>query len=305
MDLNKIKAKLEALNQENTSGGSSYADKFWKPELGKHTVRIVPSAFDPDNPFTELLFHTTKGMVKYPILSLSNLGQQDPVEDFIKQLRATSDKDNWSLSGKISPKTRYFVPVIVRGEEEKGVRLWNIGPTIYKSLLQLAADEEIGDFTDIVTGTDLIVEKVKGDPYPETSVRARRSSSVLSEDPEKVKEWLKEENQPKAVDCFKHFTYDEIKNYLQAYLTGKPVDAPATAEAAASPASTPAPAPAPATTAPEVTEKAANSITAAEAKPAVTFGVKKASSQKPVASDVSQKFKDLFEDDDEDMFEGK
>jgi hypothetical protein len=223
MDLTKIKAKLEALNQENSSG-SSYADKFWKPELGKHFIRIVPSAFDPSNPFTELLFHTTKGMVKYPVLALTNLGQQDPVVDFIKQLRATSDKENWSLSGKISPKLRYFVPIIVRGEEDKGVRLWNIGPVIYKSLLQLAADDEIGDFTDIVTGTDMIVEKVKGDPYPETTVRARRSSSKLSEDPEQVKLWLAPESQPKAVECFKHFSYEEIKKMLEAYITGKPVE---------------------------------------------------------------------------------
>lgn len=223
MDLSKIKAKLEALNSDS-SGKSKYADQFWTPPFGKTTIRIVPSAYDATNPFTELQFHTTSGMVKYPVLALSNIGQQDPVEDFIKKLRETSDKDNWSLSGKISPRTRYIVPIIVRGEEDKGVRLWNIGATVYKSLLQLAADDEIGDYTDITTGTDIIVEKTKAEPYPETSVRARRASSVLSEDPELVKKWLSEEHQPKPVDCFRHYSYEDIKKMLEAYLTGKPAE---------------------------------------------------------------------------------
>ena len=224
MDLAKMRARLAALNNES---GTNFADNFWKPEVGKTEIRIIPSALDPDNPFTELMFHSAKGMFKYPVLSLTNFGQQDPIEEFIKELRSTSDRDNWSLSGKISPKPRYFCPVIVRGEEEKGVRLWNIGPGIYKALLSLAADEEIGDFTDIVNGTDMVVEKTAAKTpgsFPEITVRAKRKSSPLSTDAAKVEEWLKAENQPKAIDCFRRFDYDYIKKCLEAYLSGKPVD---------------------------------------------------------------------------------
>ena len=44
-----------------------------------------------------------------------------------QQLRKTSDKENWSLAKKIEPKMRVFVPVIVKGEEDKGVRMWQFG----------------------------------------------------------------------------------------------------------------------------------------------------------------------------------
>lgn len=220
MDLSAIKAKLEALNQENQNSGVDNSKNFWKPDFGKTVIRIVPSAFDKDNPFTELRFHSNKDMVKYPILALSNMGKQDPVEDFILKLRETHDKENWSLSGKLEPKTRYFVPVIVRGEEDKGVRLWNIGITIYKALLQLAADEEIGDFTDVTDGVDITVTKVKGDPYPETTIMPKRNNSPLSDNPKEVENWLK--NQPKPVDCFRHYEYDYIKKLLESFLTGKP-----------------------------------------------------------------------------------
>lgn len=227
MNLAAIKGRLEALNQENGNRVDN-SDKFWKPAVGKATVRVVPSKFDPEDPFTELKFHNT--IAKFPILALSNFGEQDPVEDFIEKLRETSDKENWSLSGKISPRPRYFVPVIVRGEEEKGVRIWSISTTIYKALLTIAADEEYGDFTDIVNGFDMVVEKTPAagpGQFPEITVRAKRNSSPLSEDKSEVKTWLEE--QPKPIELFRKSTYDYIKKQLKAYLEGKSLDGAAEA----------------------------------------------------------------------------
>src|SRR5574344_19311 len=215
MDLEKIKARREALNQVNQSS-SELSAKFWKPELGKSEVRIVPSMYDKDNPFTELKFHTV--ISKFPILDLSNLGKQDPVEEFVKELRDKGGKENWSVAGKLTPRSRYFVPVVVRGEEDKGVRLWNIGITLYKVLLGFAADEEIGDYTDVASGFDLKVTKVKGDPYPETTVKLARKSTPLSEDAKQVEDWLN--NQPKPIDCFRHPDYDYVKTQLANYFSG-------------------------------------------------------------------------------------
>lgn len=215
MDINAIKAKLDALNNNGQDKEKTdYSKIFWKPELGKQTVRIVPSAYDPAYPFKELKFHY--GIGKYPMIALSNFGKQDPVEEFVKELRKTSDKDNWSLSGKISPKTRIFAPVVVRGEEEKGVRLWGFGVTIYKALLSLAEDEDIGDFTDVMNGWDLVVEMQKGNPYPETSVRIKPKQTPLSDNNESVDLWLK--NQPKPIESFTEYDYDFVKKQLKSYL---------------------------------------------------------------------------------------
>lgn len=213
MDLSKIKQKLQELNQESSRVNA--ADVFWRPDFGESTIRIVPSKFDKDNPFTELYFHNV--LDKYPVLALTNFGEQDPVVQLIEQLRMTSDKENWSLSGKLSPRPRYFVPVIVRGEEDKGVRLWSIGPTIYKALLQLASDPEIGDFTDVANGCDMKVNKVQAQPYPETTVRAARSNSPLSTDPKQVEKWLSEQPDPK--ESFRKPTFDRLKQLLAAYLS--------------------------------------------------------------------------------------
>ena len=214
MDLSAIKARLSEMSSNNDREKIDYEATFWKPTIGKHQIRIVPSAYDPAFPFSELKFHY--GIGKYPMIALSNFGKQDPIEEFVKELRKTSDKDNWSLSGKISPKTRIFAPVIVRGEEDKGVRLWGFGKTIYKALLSLAEDEDVGDFTDVVNGFDMVVEQAQGNPYPETTVRIKPRMSPLSDDPALADSWLKEQPNPK--ESFPVYDYEFIKKRLQEYL---------------------------------------------------------------------------------------
>jgi hypothetical protein len=215
MNLQQIKAKLNALNKTDDRERIDFENLFWKPTNGKHQVRIVPSAYTPEYPFTELKFHYALG--KFPMLALSSLGKQDPVEEFVKELRKTSDKDNWSLSGKISPRTRIFTPVIVRGEEGRGVRLWGFGTNIYKALLALAEDEDIGDYTDAMNGYDMIVEQVPGNPYPTTTVRIKPKTLPLSIDPAQAEKWLKE--QPNPLESFSHYDYEFIKKKLENYLS--------------------------------------------------------------------------------------
>jgi len=215
MNLDAIKAKLAGLNNNGQEREKvDYEKIFWRPTNGKHIVRIVPSVYDPSFPFKELKFHYNIG--KFPMIALSNFGKQDPIEEFVKELRKTSDKENWSLSGKLSPKTRIFAPVIVRGEEDKGVRLWSFGTNIYKALLALAEDEDIGDYTDVMNGYDMVVEQTPGNPYPTTTVRIKPKTSPLSADNAKVDLWLKE--QPNPVDTFTQFDYEYIKKQLQGYL---------------------------------------------------------------------------------------
>lgn len=216
MDLNLIKSKLAALNNNGAGDKEKvdYEKVFWKPGTGKHQIRIVPSFYNPNLPFTELKFHY--GVGKYPMVALSNFGKQDPIEEFTKELRKTSDKENWSLAGKLTPKTRIYAPVVVRGEEAHGVRLWGFGKTVYKALLALAEDEDVGDYTDVTGGFDIVVDIAAGNPYPETSIRLKPKSTALSTSTDQVETWLKTQPDPKAV--FTQYDYDFIKKQLMKYL---------------------------------------------------------------------------------------
>lgn len=221
MDLSLLKQKLDGLQQKQTTGGqkTDYTTIFWRPQVGKAQIRIVPSAYNAANPFKELKFYY--GITNKVMVSPLNFGEKDPINLFASKLREEYNKENYILAKKLDPKTRVFVPVVVRGEEDKGVRLWQFGKQVYEELLALATDDEIGDYTDIVNGRDITVETVgpesTGTPYNKSSVRVRLTTSPLSEDAALVEKWTKE--QPNPEELFKRYSFDEMKSALEKWLS--------------------------------------------------------------------------------------
>jgi hypothetical protein len=223
MDISAIKQRLNALQSTNNTGKKEkidYSKVYWKPkEEGKYQIRIVPSKLDPKNPFQEVFVHY--GFSKFPIYALTNWGEKDPIVEFAAQLRKTNDKENWSLAKKLDPKMRVFAPVIVRGEEEKGVRLWEFGKEIYMQLLGIAEDEDYGDYTDINEGRDLTVDVVKGDiggrQGLKSSIRVKPKTSTLSPDASSIQKFLKE--QPSLLEIQRKMEFDALKEVLQTWLS--------------------------------------------------------------------------------------
>ena len=220
MDLNVIKQRLESLNkQSNNSGGGNNNNLFWKPSIGKQLIRVVPSKYNKANPFSEMMFYYGIGS-KRVMASPANWGEKDPIMEFAKQLRNTNDKENWRLAKKLDAKVRTFAPIIVRGQEDEGVKLWQFGKEVYQEFLNMAADEEIGDFTDIGEGRDIklttVGPDVTGTPYNKTSIGPSLKLSPLAGEEEMIKSLL--ENQADPMKVFKPIPYDEMKLALQEWL---------------------------------------------------------------------------------------
>jgi len=222
MDLKSIKNKLNALQTQGQKKEKvDYSKYLWKPKQeGKYQIRIVPSKLDKNNPFREVFLHY--GFSKFPIYALTNWGEKDPIVEFASQLRKTNDKENWKLAKKIEPKMRVFAPVIVRGEEDKGVRLWEFGKEIYMQLLGIADDEDYGDYTDINEGRDFTLEAVTGDiggrQGLKSSIRIKPKTSPLSTDKDDIKSWLSE--QPDILELQSNYkmSFDKMKETLQNWL---------------------------------------------------------------------------------------
>ena len=222
MDLNKIKNRLDNLNQaakpKNTEK-KDYTLIYWKPKAeGKYQIRFVPSKINKDNPFQEVFMHY--GVGKFPIVALTNWGEDDPIVEFSKKLRKSSESENWRLAKQLDPKMRVFAPVIVRGEEDKGVRLFEFSKTIYMELLSIADDEDYGDFTDVAEGFDFVVNasKVQDRPGFALSLRPKPKQTPLSSDASQITTWL--ENQPILLEERYKYTYDKLKEELQTFISG-------------------------------------------------------------------------------------
>jgi len=231
MDLNLAKQKLAAAQNKGnqTREKIDYTKIFFKPKPGKYQVRILPNKYDKAWPIREVQFHY--GFAKGPILALSNWQEADPIADFAKQLRKSSDKEDWQLAKKIEPKYRYFAAVVVRGEEHLGARLWEFGKLTNDQLVGIAADEDYGDFTDITDGRDFTIEAtedvIAGRKGIKCNIRVKPKTSPISEDAALVTKLLDE--QPDILGINRKYTYDALKDILTKWLN--PEDEAAATEA--------------------------------------------------------------------------
>lgn len=220
MNLQEIQKRMDSLQKKSTTQTKSY-DKanYWKAPKGeKSIIRIVPYKYNKDNPFTEVAFHYN--IAKYPLLALTNFDESDPIVDFAYKLKISDNSDDRMLGKKLLPKSRYFVPVIVRGEEEKGVRFWEFGSLVYKELLGIVLDEDYGDISNIENGRDITIEVIPkeetGKKFDTTTVRAKPNQSPLHKDPTILQSLL--DNQHDLMELYNKPTFDEIKSHLEKYL---------------------------------------------------------------------------------------
>ena len=213
IDLNAIRNRLKSL-QTTTSKGKY----LWKPEPGSTKIRIVPYAFNKDNPFIELFFHYNVGKKSY--LSLETFNEADPIVEFSEQLKQTGSKEDWILGRKLEPTLRTFVPVIVRGKEKEGVKFWGFGKNIYQELLAIIADPDYGDMTDPTPGRDIEITyqtpQEAGNTYGKTSLLVKPNQLPCTEDKEVLE--LIVNGQTDILEVYKRSSYDELKIALAAWL---------------------------------------------------------------------------------------
>jgi len=217
LNLDAIKAKLNQLNKTDDK-----KQNIWKPEEGKTRIRIVPYVHRKDNPFLELYFHYD--IAKRSMLSPITFGNADPIVEFAEKLKKTGDKDEWIMGRKIEPKMRTYVPVIVRGRENEGVKFWGFGKQIYTELLSICSDEDYGDITDLMSGRDIDVEftpaVTKGE-FPKTSIRVKPNAQPATEDKAIAEKIL---NQPLITDIYPEPTYEDLEKALAEWMNPENAD---------------------------------------------------------------------------------
>ena len=213
MDLNAIRKRLGQLQTTNNRTSS-----LWKPQPGKTQIRIVPYAFNKDNPFIELFFHYNLNNRSY--LSPISFGRPDPIEEFAQKLKTSGNREEYQMARKLEAKMRTFAPVIVRGEEAQGVRFWGFGKTVYQELLSVIADPDYGDITDAVSGRDVSVEFItaeeSGASFPKTSIRVKPNQNPIVEDKAQLENLL--ENQKDITELYQELSYEELTDVLNTWL---------------------------------------------------------------------------------------
>ena len=239
LNLSKLKDKVAQLKGEKKT--SNRKSIFWTPQLPKgetsaeYLVFMLPWQDLEDYPFKERWFYYSLGnmkdaegnsmkneqghYIKAP-LTLKQFGEQDPVDDLIRKL--------WDIEGKeedeakqdredakklFSSQTAY-VPVIVKGEESLGVRLWKFSSkVVYERLIELFMKDRIGDLNDPTNDIWLTV-KVVEEPKKPFPLNKKIGSidlelldrAPLSDDKEQIEGWLG--SIPDLDEALKYQRYD-------------------------------------------------------------------------------------------------
>ena len=193
--------------------------QLWKPQLGEHKIRCLPWKNAPDGqPFMERWFYYIGENVG--ILTPHQFGKPDPINDLIRKLYSSGKPDDRNLAKKLQPKMRCYAPVIVRGEEDKGVQVWAFGKIVYQRMLGFFLDEEVGDILSPTEGFDLkiLISKPPGKQFNDTVVDPARRPTKLHEDSKQVETWSN--SIPNLDDMYRLKSTQEIETVLNGWLNG-------------------------------------------------------------------------------------
>ena len=212
IDMKAMRAKLSALKN-----GGGNRNVFWRPQDGDQDIRIV-SPEDGD-PFKDFYFHYNVGNNSGFLCPKKNFGDDCAVCSFVRSLYDEGTEESIKMAKSLTARQRFFSPVVVRGEEREGVRIWGYGKTAYETLLNLVLNPDYGDITDLEEGTDLTLNygKPAGAAYPQTKIQPRRRTSALVDSPEQVAELI--DKIPEFQSLFDKKTPAEVETLLDAFLS--------------------------------------------------------------------------------------
>lgn len=219
VDLAAIRRKLAQLSGNR----SDSTVQLWKPEQGTYKVRGLPWKSAPDGvPFLErriLYVGDNRGF-----LAPEQFGRPDPVADLRRKLFNSKVPGDRDIAKKLMPKTKAYMPIIVRGQEEKGVQVWSFSNFVHTRLLSFYTDEELGniDILDPEAGFDLKVtltpsgKKFNGRTFLDTQIDPARNASRLSDNPKQAEEWLNAV--PNIDTMWQDKSEAEIRKMLDAWI---------------------------------------------------------------------------------------
>jgi len=221
IDMELMRRKLATLRGETKSDSTSI---WFRPDEGDTDIRIIPT--NDGDPLKEMFFHYNVGDHKGGVLCPKrNYGEQCPICEFASQLwregSDNNDEESKKLAKSLFVRTRYFSPVVVRGREDEGIKVYGYGKTAYELLLGYILDPEYGDVTDIEEGTDITLtytKPTKPGAYPQTSLKMRRNTSPLLSDVEATPALL--DRMPDFDTLFERLSSAQVDAILDEQLAG-------------------------------------------------------------------------------------
>jgi len=228
----KLKKRLDDLQGNNTTTQKG----LWKPETGKHQVRLLPYMHDDttDYPWKLMYFHNNLGSHWNKLCLEKTHGEACPICEYAETLidQARGNKEIWISMKRIEAQGVGYVPLVVRDPshssgnavDEDGetiVKLWRLTKANEEILLNYLDDPDNQAMFDYQEGFDLIVEKeprIEGEKFSGTTkiLNMKRGTSPIANSQTEADALL--ELIPNADDVFEKESAEVLTGYLESWL---------------------------------------------------------------------------------------
>lgn len=165
-DINAIKKKIAALAEQNArrdasrSKGQREKLTYFKPKMGSQEVRFLPYDDGSGQPFQQIDYYDCKALTPRRICTPSQWSLPDPVADLIEELQKDRSNDaTWNILKQLRVKESNYALVYVRGQEDKGVQVWELNQTVLNQVYSVLAhpDYATDDMFDPKDGFDFTI----------------------------------------------------------------------------------------------------------------------------------------------------
>lgn len=150
---------------------------FWNPTTTPQSIRILPGT--KGEPFLEVSLHMQVGSAVHVYCPQKNNGIACPICAEAKKWWEEGKRQNNALLIKRAQSLfcrRYYISaILVRGEENLGVRWWLYQKKEFETLLDIVLDPQYGDITSSNRGFDLSIHKKLDDTVAVLEINAQSS----------------------------------------------------------------------------------------------------------------------------------
>jgi hypothetical protein len=184
--------KLDALrNKLKTTDLGAGGAGYWSAKEGKNTIRILPEVGDMEYFFQLVGRHYFPDKRDAYCPKFTSGEQKDcPICELVDELYKAGDKASKNLAHDIGIRRSYWMNVIVRGDEDAGVKIFTPGTQIFNQIVNMINDPDYGDIFDVDKGLDIVIDRKGKGLDTKYQVLAKRNSTPLSDDSDKIDEWL-------------------------------------------------------------------------------------------------------------------
>tara|TARA_R110002051_G_scaffold8568_2_gene35610 strand:- start:11659 stop:12438 length:780 start_codon:yes stop_codon:yes gene_type:complete len=222
VNLDKLRQKLESLENKGKGGGGDFINNFLQLEDGDNLIRLLPGAEGkefyaetkihrvPDGEGGVKNFHCRRTHDEKCPLCEAYYGLWKKYNASGKQHEELAD-----AAKQIKPRERYYMNAVERASGN--VKILSVGQIIFKKVLKVmfqsdpdTGELEYGDITDIQEGHDYIINKVMEDGWPKYGDSMVRPKQTPAGKPKDIETYMDTLHDIHAL--VKLEDYEEVKN---------------------------------------------------------------------------------------------